>query len=163
MKTRILLVGLAALAASSSLLSIGCGSTDQIAAANVYAAGIAAANDNLRNDPTLAPVIQDVAAKLPHVFDGSLSIKDRGALQSEIDKLVANNDQLKHLFPADSKALDDAKAYLAGVLQYAGSSGPAPTLSSFVLAAAPTQFAKGLTDGVAYFEGKTAPLPNVTP
>lgn len=150
-RTLILITGLVALCSFTA-----CQTPEQMIAGGVYAAGVAAANDNMRHDPKLEPVIQDVAAKLPHLFDGTLAIGDRGKLQVEIDRLIANNDLLKKIFPGDSPKLDDAKAFLAGTLDYVASlnGGNSPTLSTFIASAAPTQFAKGLSAGVEYYKGK---------
>ena len=118
-------------------LMAGCQTVGQRAATAAYAAGAAVGNDALRNNPNILPQLQDVAAKLPHLSDGTLNANAMGTLQGEIQNVAAQTTLLKNLFPADGaslttaqKLLDDAGAAASAALAQlnANNGGAAPTI-----------------------------------
>jgi len=127
----------------------------QMAATGIYAAGYAAASDNLNHDATLVATIQDVAAKLPQINSGKLTSTDMGVLSGEIQKLSVNSTLLAKLVPADSSKLEQAAAFLSGVIQSNASlnGGKAPTVDQVVATTAITDFSNGLLDGIGYWRG----------
>lgn len=145
------------LAALSAFALFGCSQTPQQATATgIYAAGYAAASDNLNHDATLEPVIRDVAAKLPLINSGKLTSIDMGVLSGELQKLAKNSDLLAKLVPADSAKLEQAAAFLSGVIQSnaALNGGKAPTVDQVVATTALTDFCNGLVDGIGYWQGR---------
>ncbi len=156
MKT--LLVTLTALCA----FLVACNQTPQQAAATgIYAAGYAAASDNLNHDATLEPIIRDVAKKMPLLNSGSLTSTDMGVLSGELQKLAHNSDLLAKLVPKDSDKLEQAAAFLSGVLQSNASlnGGRAPTVDQVVATTALTGFSNGLVDGIGYWQGRKSVNP----
>lgn len=145
------------LLAALCVVFVGCNSTPQQAAATgIYAAGYAAASDNLNHDASLEPVIRDVAAKLPLINSGKLTATDMGVLSGELQKLARNTDHLAKLVPQDSAKLEQAAAFLAGVLQSnaALNGGKAPTVDQVVATTALIGFCNGLVDGIDYWKGR---------
>lgn len=136
---------------------VGCNSTPQQAAATgIYAAGYAAASDNLNHDATLEATIRDVAAKLPLLNTTQLTANDMGVLSGELQKLAKNTDLLAKVIPQDSAKLEQAAAFLSGVLQSNASlnGGKAPTVDQVVATTALTGFCNGLIDGIDYWKGR---------
>lgn len=144
-------------------LFLGCASEtpQQAAATGIYAAGYAAASDNLNHDATLEATIRDVAAKLPQINSGKLTSTDMGVLSGELQKLAQNSDLLAKLVPADSSKLEQAAAFLSGVIQSnaALNGGKAPTVDQVVATTAITDFCNGLLDGIGYFQGRKSVSP----
>lgn len=163
-KTNSLFSVFAAVAAFAfGLLFTSCASEtpQQAAATGIYAAGYAAASDNLNHDATLVPLIQDVAGKLPQVNSGKLTSTDMGVLSGELQKLAKNSTLLAKLVPADSTKLDQAASFLAGVIQSnaALNGGRAPTVDQMVATTAITDFCNGLVDGIGYWQGRKSVAP----
>lgn len=146
------------LAALCALSFSSCASEtpQQAVATGIYAEGYAVSNDALTSNPALAPVIHDVAAKLPLINSGKLSPNDMGVLSGELQVLAGNSRYLSRIFPADSSKLDSAAAFLSGVIQSnaALNGGRAPTADQVVATTALTDFSNGLLDGIGYWQGK---------
>ena len=162
MKTKLLSV----LAALCAFVFSACVSQtpQQMAATAVYAAGYAAASDNLNHDATLIVTIQDVSAKLPQINSGKLTSTDMGVLSGEVQKLATNSTLLAKLVPADSSKLEQAASFLSGVIQSNASlnGGRSPTVDQVIATTAITGFCNGLLDGIGYWQGRksvTAPVP----
>lgn len=133
----------------------------QTAATGIYAAGYAAASDNLNHDANLEQTIRDVASKLPQINSGKLTSTDMGVLSGELQKLAKNSDLLAKLVPADSAKLEQAAAFLSGVIQSnaALNGGKAPTVDQVVATTALTDFCNGLLDGIGYWQGRKSVSP----
>lgn len=128
----------------------------QAVATGIYGSGYAVGNDALSHNAAVETQLLDVAAKLPHLNDGSLSPSDMGVLQGELDSVKAALPDLAKLFPLDSRRLSDAEAFLAGIISSNATlnGGKAPTLDQVAANTALIDFANGLKDGVGYFHGK---------
>lgn len=154
---RIVLAALVAFA----LFACASQTPQQAAATGIYAAGYAAASDNLNHDSNLEQTIRDVAAKLPQINSGKLTSMDMGVLSGELQKLAQNSDLLAKLVPADSAKLEQAAAFLSGVIQSnaALNGGKAPTVDQVVATTAITDFCNGLVDGIGYWQGRRSITP----
>ncbi len=148
-------------ALTGAMISCASQTPQQLAASGVYASGYAAASDNLNHDATLIPIIQDVAAKLPQINSGKLTSTDMGVLAGELQKLATNSTLLAKLVPADSNKLEQAAAFLSGVIQSnaALNGGRAPTVDQVVATTAITDFCNGLLDGIGYWQGRKSVTP----
>lgn len=155
------LAALAAVTFGLTFSSCASQTPQQAAATGIYAAGYAAASDNLNHDASLIPVIQDVAAKLPLINSGKLTSTDMGVLSGELQKLSKNSTLLAKLVPTDSKKLEQAASFLAGVIQSnaALNGGRAPTVDQVVATTAIIDFCNGLTDGIGYWQGRKSVTP----
>lgn len=128
---------------------------EQIVSTGIYAAGYPVAKDALTNNPTVLVQLQDVAAKLPHINDGSLTPGEYGTLVGEITNINTTIPALEKLFPADSDNLQKAVAFLTGAVASNASlnGGKAPTASQVLATTDLTDFANGIKDGIAYWQG----------
>ena len=79
-----------------------------------------------------------------------------GVLSGELHKLASNSTLLAKMVPADSNKLEQAAAFLSGVIQSnaALNGGRAPTVDQVVATTALTDFCNGLTDGIGYWNGR---------
>jgi predicted nucleic acid-binding protein len=140
------------------MLPTGCVSEtpQQWAATGVYAAGYAVANDALTNGAAILPQLQDIASKLPSLNSATLTPAARGALTAELQNVQGQLTLLKGLVPTDTATLDNAEAFIAGVLQSNASliGGRAPTADQMIASTALLDFANGLTDGISFWQGK---------
>jgi hypothetical protein len=159
MKNKLTLLSVFACAAALAVLS-GCvhETPTQAIATGVYGSGYAVANDSLSHNPAVEAQLLDVAAKLPHLNDGTLTPKDMGVLQGELNTVQSTLPDLANLFPADSQHISDAEAFLAGVISSNASlnGGKAPTLDQVADNTALIDFANGIKDGDGYFHGKAS-------
>jgi hypothetical protein len=139
------------------LLFAGC---MNIAGQDIYAAGYATSSDILDHDATLAPTIKDVAIKLPLLTTGGLTDFDLGTLRRELNTLESNTTFLKGIVAKDGTALSNAQAILAGFISstQTANGGKVPSINTLAV----MQFSQGLTNGIAYWQGKQ-PVPAATP
>ncbi len=145
MKNRILLI------AAGFALALFSACTNPVAQ-GVYAAGYATAVDIMDHDASLAPMINDVATKLPLLTTGGLTDNDLGVLRGELNILESNTVLLAKLVPKDGSALAEAQTVLAGILSsmQTATGGKVPTINTLVV----MQFSQGLTNGIEYWKGK---------
>lgn len=139
----------------------------QQTATAIYAAGYVVARDALNSGSGILAQLQDVASKLPQLNSGKLTPSDMGVLSAELANVQSQIPLLKGIAPADSTALEDAKAFLAGVIVSNASlnGGKAPTVDQLLATTLLTDFSSGLTDGIAYWQGahSVAKPPPATP
>jgi hypothetical protein len=139
----------------------------QAIATGIFAVGSTAASDAMTNNPAILPQLQDIAAKLPTINSATLTAAQRGAFDQELQNFLNQLTLLKGLMPADSVKLSDAFAFISAAISQnaALNGGAAPTADQLLATTALTDFADGLTYGIAYYQGAhtVTPPPAPTP